>query len=104
MVVVEYLETDKIDMLIRWAFLDFMMSPQMLGLIPEHQTIVRLFPRSVIKVRSTCLLQAYTQLLQHETSFIEKFITSQVCANYFFYQNDLKRAYQVSFCTQHWHQ
>ena len=80
LVIVDYQNKERIDMLIRRAFLDFMMSPQMLGLLPQHQTIVRLFPRSVIKLQSFCLLQAYYQLLPHEnTGFIEKFITSQVC-------------------------
>jgi len=80
MVVVDYQDTDKIDTLIRWAFLDFMMSPQVLGLLSQHQTIVRIFPRSVIKLQSSCLLQTYAQSLQHENiNFIEKFITSQVC-------------------------
>lgn len=79
MVVVDYQDTEKIDTLIRWTFLDFMMSPQMLGLLPRYQTIIRLFPRSVIKLQSCCLLQDYKQSLQHEnTDFIAKFTTSQV--------------------------
>lgn len=83
MVIVGYQDMDYINALIRWAFLDFMMSPQMLGLLLQHQTIVRLFPRSVVKLRSSCLLQAYNQSLQREnTNFIKKFMTSQACENY----------------------
>lgn len=83
LVIVDYQDKERIDMLIRQAFLDFMMSPQMLGLLSQHQTIVRLFPRPVIRLQSSCLLQAYNQLFPHEnTSFIEKFITSQACVNY----------------------
>ena len=79
LVVVDYHDKENIDLLLRRMFLDFMMSPQMLGLLSQHQTIVRLFPRSVIKLRSSSLLLTYTQLLQHENAnFIEKFINSQV--------------------------
>ena len=79
MIIVDYQDLEKTDALIRWTILDFMMSPQMLGLLPQYQTIIRLFPRSVIKLQTSCLLQAYKQSLQHENAnFIAKFIHSQV--------------------------
>jgi hypothetical protein len=69
---------DETDILIRIAFVEFLTSSDMLGLLDSHLTIFRLFPRPVVSLRKASFLAAYSkQKLKVDMKFISYFIQTQ---------------------------
>ncbi|XP_011405011.1 PREDICTED: MAP kinase-activating death domain protein-like [Amphimedon queenslandica] len=69
---------DETDVLIRVAFIEFLLGPEMLGCIDNHLTIYRLFPRPVVDLRLESFLAAYVKKTKiRDIEFISNFIKSQ---------------------------
>ena len=68
--------------MIRIAFVEFIMGPEMLGHLDSHLTIFRLFPRPVVNLRQESFLASYSKgPPDNDTRFITYFMQSQVIKN-----------------------
>lgn len=69
----------KADVMIRIAFAEFLMGPEMLGHLTNHLSIYRLFPRPVVSLRLTSFLGDYLKGKPNlDPEFIKHFVRTQV--------------------------
>ena len=71
---------NEVDVLIRLAFVEFLFCPDMMGLLENHLTIYRLFPRPVVSLKRTSFINEYMVRKgdKNTDEFINTFIRSQV--------------------------
>lgn len=70
---------DDVDVMIRIAFIEFLFSPEILGLIEKHLCVFRLFPRPVVTLKQVAFLSSYEKTCSNtDKSFIKELIRSQV--------------------------
>ena len=71
---------DDIDVMIRVSFVEFLFSPEILGLIDQFLCVYRLFPRPVVMLRKSSFLRSYEKVVgTADTTFVRGLMQSQVC-------------------------
>ena len=71
--------SDDVDVMIRIAFIEFLFSSEILGLIERHLCVFRLFPRPVVTLKQVAFLSSYEKTCSNtEKTFIKELIRSQV--------------------------
>lgn len=70
---------NEVDVLIRLAFVEFLFCPDMMGLLENHLTIYRLFPRPVVSLKRTSFINDYMVRKgdKNTDEFINTFMRSQ---------------------------
>ena len=70
---------DDVDVMIRIAFIEFLFSSEILGLVERHVCVFRLFPRPVVTLKQVAFLSSYEKACSNtDKSFIKELIRSQV--------------------------
>ena len=70
---------DDVDVMIRVAFIEFLFSSEILGLVDKHLCVFRLFPRPVVTLKQVAFLSSYEKTCSNtDKSFIKELIRSQV--------------------------
>ena len=70
---------DDVDVMIRIAFIEFIFSNEILGLLEKHLCVFRLFPRPVVSLKQVSFVSAYEKACPNtDKTFIKELIKSQV--------------------------
>lgn len=70
---------DDVDVMIRVAFIEFIFSSEILGLLERHLCVYRLFPRPVVSLKLVSFMSAYEKSCPNtDKTFIKELIKSQV--------------------------
>ena len=70
---------DNVDVMIRIAFIEFIFSNEILGLLERHLCVFRLFPRPVVSLKQVSFASAYEKACPNtDKTFIKELIRSQV--------------------------
>ncbi len=70
---------DDVDVMIRIAFIEFIFSNEILGLLERHLCVFRLFPRPVVTLKHVAFASAYEKACPNtDKTFIKELIKSQV--------------------------
>ena len=70
---------DDVDVMIRVAFIEFIFSYEILGLLEKHLCVFRLFPRPVVSLKQVAFMSAYEKACSNtDKTFIKELIKSQV--------------------------
>ena len=70
---------DDVDVMIRIAFIEFIFSNEILGLLERHLCVFRLFPRPVVSLKQVSFTSAYEKACPNtDKTFIKELIRSQV--------------------------
>ena len=70
---------DDVDVMIRIAFIEFIFSNEILGLLEKHLCVFRLFPRPVVSLKQVAFASAYEKACPNtDKTFIKELIKSQV--------------------------
>ena len=70
---------DDVDVMIRIAFIEFIFSHEILGLLERYVCVFRLFPRPVVTLKQVAFVSAYEKACPNtEKTFIKELIRSQV--------------------------
>jgi hypothetical protein len=68
-----------VDVMIRIAFIEFIFSNEILGLLERHLCVFRLFPRPVVTLKHVAFVSAYEKVCPNtDKTFIKELIKSQV--------------------------